>query len=65
MKEMEWVVGTFNHMEGLWKERAERMENERPGHTAYALRETDRWNRWAGIAATEFAKAKGIKNVQL
>ena len=56
LKEMEWVIGTFRYMEGLWKTR---VKIEKPGHRAYAARETDRWNRWAIIAATEFAKVTG------
>jgi len=43
----------------VWKVRAEKMGNEKPGHRAYAAKETDRWNRWAGIAEIEFAKAAG------
>ena len=29
------------------------------GHRAYAVRETDRWDRWAGIAKIEFSKVTG------
>ena len=39
VKEMEWVVRTFGHMREVWEIRAESMENEKPGHKAYALRE--------------------------
>ena len=46
-------------MEGIWKARAERMGNDKPGHRAYAVRETDRWDRWAGIAKIEFSKVTG------
>ena len=56
MKEMEWVIGSFRFMEGLWETRAEQMGNEKPGHRAYAMREADRWSRWAEIAKTEFSK---------
>ena len=59
LKEMEWVIGTFRHMGGVWKARAEKMGNEKPGHKAYAARETERWNRWAGIAESKFSKATG------
>jgi hypothetical protein len=55
-KEMEWVIGTFRYMERVWDMRGEEMGKGKPGHIAYAARETDRWNRWAGVAKTEFAK---------
>ena len=42
IKEMEWVIRTFRYMGGVWKVRAEKMGNEKPGHRAYAARETDR-----------------------
>ena len=60
MKEMEWVIGTFKYMEEVWKVRAEKMGDEKPGHRAYAARETDRWNRWAVIAGAEFVKVMGV-----
>jgi hypothetical protein len=56
VKEMEWVAGTFKHMGRLWKRRGEQMGNEKPGHKAYAAREAERWDGWAGTANTEFAK---------
>ena len=56
MKEMEWVIGTFRYMGKVWEARAKSIGNEKLGHKAYALRETDRWHRWAEIASTEFAK---------
>ena len=65
VKEMEWVIESFRHMEGLWKERAEKMGNEKPGHRAYAMRETERWNRWAGIAKTEVTQVTGMKAFQV
>jgi hypothetical protein len=58
---MEWVIGTFRYMGEVWRVRAGKMGNEKPGHRAYAARETERWNRWAGIAKTEFAKVTGVK----
>ena len=61
MKEMEWVIGTFRHMEGVWKVRAEKMGGEKPGHTAYAVKETERWNRWARVAEVEFTKVTGVE----
>jgi len=61
MKEMEWVIGTFKYMGGVWKERGEKMEDDKPGHRAYVAREMDRWDRWVGIAQTEFAKVTGVK----
>ena len=45
----------------VWKVRAEKMGNEKPGHRAYAVREMDRWDRWAGIAEIEFLKVTGVK----
>ena len=41
--------------------RTEKMGNEKPGHRAYAARETGRWNRWAGIAEIEFFKVTGMR----
>lgn len=64
MKEMECVIGTFRHVEGLWKKRAKRMGEERLGHKAYAAREMDRWGRWAGVAKTEFANVTGMRVFQ-
>ena len=64
VKEMEWVIGSFRYMGGLWKERAEKMGNEKSGHRAYAMRETERWNRWAGIAKTEFSQVTGKEAFQ-
>ena len=58
---MEWVIGTFGYMKQLWEVRAEKMGNEKPGHMAYALRETEKWNRWVEIAKLEFAKATGME----
>ena len=55
------MIRTFRYMGGVWKVRAEKMGNEKPGHRAYAARETDRWNRWAGIAKIEFIKVTGMK----
>jgi len=59
MKEMEWVIGTFMHMGEVWETRAKSMGGEKPGHRAYAAGETDRWNRWAETARTEFTKVVG------
>ena len=59
------MIGTFGYMEGLWKVRAEKMGNEKPGHMAYALRETERWNRWVEIVKLEFAKVTGIEVFQV
>ena len=61
MKEMEWVIETFRYMGGVWKVRGEKVGNDKPGHRAYAARETDRWDRWAEIAKNEFAKATEVK----
>jgi len=55
------VIATFRHMAGVWEERAGKMGSVKPGHRAYALRETERWNRWAGIAQIEFAKVTGVE----
>ena len=59
MKEMEWVVGTFRYMEGIWETRGRNVGNEKQGHRAYAARETDRWHRWAETAKAEFVKVLG------
>jgi hypothetical protein len=59
MKEMEWAIGTFRYMGEIWKTRGRSMGKERPGHKAYAAKETERWNRWAETAKTEFAKVLG------
>ena len=56
-KEMEWVVMTFGYMREVWEVRAKNMAGEKPGHKAYAMREAERWQRWAETARTEFAKA--------
>jgi len=58
-KEMEWVVGTFRYMGKIWETRSRNMGNEKPGHRAYAMRETERWHRWAETANTEFGKVLG------
>lgn len=62
IKEMEWVIATFTHMGGVWEARAGKMGNDKPGHMAYAARETERWNRWARVAQIEFAKVTGVKS---
>ena len=64
MKEMEWVIGTFKYMGGLWEARVKKMGNDKPGHRAYAARETERWNRWAGVAQIEFTKVTGVNPSQ-
>lgn len=61
MKEMEWVVGTFRYMEKVWETRAKNIGDEKLGHRAYAMRETDRWHKWTEIAKTEFAKVLELK----
>ena len=38
------------------------MGNGKPGHRAYAARETE-WHRWAEIAKTEFVKVLGEKTI--
>ena len=65
MKEMEWVIRTFKYMEELWGKRAEKMGNEKPGHRAYAIREMDRWQRWAGVAKGEFSKVTEMEGFQM
>lgn len=49
----------------LWETRAKKVGNERPGHRAYAARETDRWNRWVEVAKTEFGKVTEMKDFQM
>jgi len=65
MKEMEWVIGTFMHMGKVWEMRAKNVGDGKPGHRAYAMRETDRWHRWAETAKTEFAKVLGVETFQM
>lgn len=62
---MKWVIGTFRYMGELWETRAKKVGNERPGHRAYAARETDRWNRWVEVAKTEFGKVTEMKDFQM
>jgi hypothetical protein len=62
---MEWVIGTFGYMRALWEVRVKKMGSEKPGHRAYAARETDRWDKWTGIAKMEFAKVTGMKQFQI
>lgn len=62
---MKWVIGTFRYMGELWETRAKKVGNERPGHRAYAARETDRWNRWVQIAGTEFGRVTGIEDFKM
>lgn len=57
---MEWVTGSFGHMEEVWKARALKMGGQKPGHRAYAGREADRWKRWREIAKSEFMKVAGV-----
>jgi len=52
-------------MEEVWGVRVKKMGSDRPGHRAYAARETERWNRWAGIAQMEFAKVTEVKSFLL
>ena len=54
VKEMEWVVRTFEYMTEVWKVRARNVGNERPGHKAYAIREAEMWRRWAETARADF-----------
>jgi len=65
MKEMEWVIGTFEYMRGVWEKRAQKVGIEKLGHKAYGLREMDRWHRWAEVAKTEFAKVLEVKSFPL
>lgn len=59
------MIRTFRHMEEVWGVRVKKMGSDRPGHRAYAARETERWNRWAGIAQMEFAKVTEVKSFLL
>ena len=52
-------------MGGLWETRAKKAGNGKLGHRAYAMRETDRWNRWAQVAKTEFAKVTAMEFSQV
>ena len=65
MKEMEWVIRTFRYMGEIWKGRAKEVGDEKPGHRAYAAKEIERWNRWAGVAENEFAKVMGVEAIPM
>ena len=65
VNEMGWVIGTFRHMGEIWGMRTIKAGNEKPGHMAYAARETDRWNRWVEIAKSDFGKVTGMKGFQM
>jgi hypothetical protein len=59
---MDWVVGTFAYMRKVWEARAGNMGDEKAGHKAYAMREAERWQRWAETASAEFAKVVNVKS---
>ena len=65
MKEMEQVIGTFRYMGEIWEVRGEKMGSEKPGHRAYAAKETGRWHRWAETAKTEFVKVLGEETLPM
>jgi hypothetical protein len=56
VKEMEWVVGTFQHMREVWEIRAENAGDQKPGHKSYALKEAERWKQWGKTGKAEFAE---------
>ena len=51
------MVRTFGYKREVWEARARNMGDEKLGHKAYAIREAERWKRWAETARVEFAKA--------
>ena len=59
MKEMGWVVRTFQHMREVWEIRAEDVGDQKPGHKSYALKEAERWKQWGETGKAEFAKVLG------
>ena len=59
-KEMDWVIRTFGFMREAWEERARKMGDEKLGHKAYAMKEAERWQRWAETARVEFAKVLDV-----
>jgi len=60
VKEMEWVIASFGHVEEVWKARALKVGDQKAGHKAYARREADRWKRWKETAKAEFAKVTKV-----
>ena len=56
------MIGTFRYMGKIWEGRGKNMGNEKPGHKAYAARETERWHRWVETAKSEFVKVLGEEN---
>ena len=58
---MDWVVTTFGYMKEVWEVRAKDVEDEKPGHKAYAKREAERWQRWAETARAEFADVLHVR----
>ena len=48
---------TFGYMRETWEVRARNMGDKKQGHKAYAMREAEKWQRWAETAIVEFAKA--------
>ena len=40
---------------------AKDVEDEKPGHKAYAKREAERWHRWAETARAEFADVLHVR----
>ena len=65
MKEMEWVVRTFEYMREKWEVRARNMGNEKPGHKAYAIREAETWQEWVEMARAEFAEVVDANNIPI
>ena len=64
-QEMSWVVRTFGYMREVWEARAKNVGGDKPGHKAYAIREAERWERWAETARAEFAKVLDIKTFSM
>ena len=55
------MVKTFEYERKVWEVRARNMGYEKLGHKAYAIREAERWQRWAETARAEFAKVLDMR----
>jgi hypothetical protein len=58
VSEMGWTTNCFKRYEGIWKQRAE--EATRPGHIAYAWKQSSTWGKWARTAEETFRALKDI-----
>ena len=51
-REMEWTVRSFRHHEGMWRQRADKVESA--GKKAYAWKQSSTWGEWATVANDTF-----------